>query len=276
MSAFALQAGNALCSFDEQAKPIVWARLLHVTEHWVYLMRPAATGDDGFVEWYIPAPFRHHREQVKEEMQARGLRIAEFKGPPRWYWTEQDLENMRQGVGSAAEVDKGLGTKGDRRDIDAWIRDRDTNWYYIKPLFGNSSISEVLETGAYRSWPRERAAAIGVDCRTVTRAVRLYLFSLGQLGALIPARDRQGGAGKEKFSSVLTGRKTESPREDGSSGFISTEDARQEMKAGWKKYKKKGTSVDTSTGPRDQRRQPASRRGRTVGTASLLRSRGIR
>jgi hypothetical protein len=248
MSALSLQAGKALYTFDDQGQASVWARMIYVTDSWIYLMEPSAIDEDGFVDWYVPAPFRHRHEQLIQQIDARHLRIAEFKGPPRWYWTEQDLENMRRGMGPAGEdaTDKGLGTKGDRRDVAAWISDRDLNWSYIEPLFKQYSITEVLETGVYKTWPREQAVAIGVAPRIVTRAVRLYLFSLGQLGALMPARDRQGGAGKEKFSKVLTGRKADDPRADGSRGFISTPDDRMEMAESWKKFKTKGTSVEVA------------------------------
>lgn len=241
----ALLPGKALVAFDDQANPKPWARLLRVERRWVFIMKFPRRDEDGVADWYVPAPQRLTVKQVEQEMVKRNLRLMDYQGPARWYWTDQDLANMKARVECAGEgeADKGLGTRGDRRNIDLWITERDRAWSLIEPLFNEFSIGDVLELGLYRNWPSTRATKIDVDRRYVVRACRLYMLSLGQIGALMPAFDQRGAPGVEKFSTVPTGRKTASVRSDGSRGFVTSADDRKEMQAVWKKHKKKGTSV---------------------------------
>lgn len=245
MDAQELNIGDALVSFDATATPKIAARVVHQTAKAVFLMKPPEVDERGFTQWYLAAPFRLSHERVHAWMEEEELRAKEFRGPARWYWTDAQLLSMCDPEDAANEdaCDKGLGTRGDRRDVADWIAERDLNWSYIQPLFECHSLQQVLELGLHRTWPGARARLLNVDPRRVVRAVRIYIYSLGEKGALIPARDRQGGAGKEKFSTVPTGREPEFLRADGSAGFVSTSEARTEMAAGWKKYKKKGTSV---------------------------------
>ena len=200
-----------------------------------------------------------------------------YQGPARWYWTERDLEDMKARAESGDEVDKGLGTRGDRRNIDLWITGRDLAWSYIKPLFEEFSIADVLTLGLHRHWPTARARELDVDSRQVLRAFRLYMLSLGQLGALMPAFDQRGGPGVEKYSKVPTGRRTEFERSDGSRGFAANADDRKEMQDVWKKHMKKGTSVEKvrHRGLTEHRAQSVSQNGPdavvTVRGKSLLK-----
>ncbi|WP_046110858.1 hypothetical protein [Aquincola tertiaricarbonis] len=242
----ALLPGKALVVFDDQANPEPWARLLRVRGRWAFIMKFPRRGQDGVADWYVPGPKRLTVKKVQEEMRERGLRLMDYRGPSRWYWTDQDLANMKARVecDGEDEVDKGLGTRGDRRNIDLWIAERDRAWSFVEPLFKEFSIADVLELGLYRTWPSKRAKELGVDSRHVVRACRLYMLSLGQLGALMPAFDQRGAPGVEKFSKVPTGRKTDSVRSDGSRGFAATAGDRKEMQDVWKKHKKKGMSVE--------------------------------
>jgi hypothetical protein len=242
----ALKPGMALVAFDDQANPQPWARILHVTPRMVYVMRFPRRGDDAVADWYVPAPKRLTVQQVLEEMRERNLRIMDYRGPARWYWTDRDLTDMKARVECEGEdeVDKGLGTRGDRRNIDLWVTERDRAWSCIEPLFLQHSIGEVLELGLYRSWPSGQAKQLGVDFRYVVRACRLYMLSLGQRGALMPAFDQRGAPGVEKYSAVPTGRLTESVRSDGSRGFAANAEDRKEMQEVWRTHKKKNTSVE--------------------------------
>lgn len=240
-----METGRVLVSFDSTATPHILARVVHQTARAVFLMKPPAVDEHGFTQWYLAAPFRLSHERVHAWIEGDGLQLLEFWGPARWYWTEEQLRSMcspEDPVNEAA-CDKGLGTRGDRRDVTAWIAERDLNWSYIEPLLECHTFEQILEQGLYRTWPGERARGLGVDPRQVVRALRMYIYSRGEKGSLIPARDKQGGPGKEKLSAVPTGRESEFPRADGSTGFVSAPEARSEMAAGWKKYKKKGTSV---------------------------------
>lgn len=242
----ALLPGKALVAFDDQAEPRPWARILGASKQSLFIMNFPRRDEDDVADWYVPAPRKRTVKQIQKEMQERNLRLMDYQGPSRWYWNDQDLANMKARVecDGEDEIDKGLGTRGDRRNIDLWIAERDQHWSWIEPLFSDFSIADVLEQGLYKSWPSKRAAELGIDARQVVRVLRLYLLSLGQLGALMPAYDQRGAPGVEKFSKVPTGRPVETVRTDGSTGFVATQDARTEMQEVWKKQKRKGTSVE--------------------------------
>ena len=223
-------------------------------------------GKGGIADWHVPAPQKVTVEELRTEMGDRSLTLMDYQGPARWYWTERDLADMKARAASGDEVDKGLGTRGDRRNIDLWIAGRDLAWSYIKPLFEEFSIADVLTLGLHRHWPSVRARELDVEPRQVVRALRLYMLSLGQLGALMPAFDQRGGPGVEKYSKVPTGRRTEFERSDGSRGFAANADDRKEMQDVWKKHMKKGTSVEKvrHRGLTEHRAQSVSQNGPDV------------
>lgn len=239
------QVGDALVKFDDEAKPHPWARLLHLTHQTAYLMETPGVDEHGHARWYLHAPFTLSAEQLRRKVDFEGYQALPWRGPVHWYWTDDDLQFLLAMVepSTGEPVDKGLGTVGERRDVKMWISEQNRHWGFISPLFENTTVAQVLERNLYRDWPAKRAAELGVDARLVSRALRIYLLSLGQKGSLIPAHHKQGGGGKPKFSTVPTGRPADHPRSDGTFGTVADEDARQQMRDGYRKNKKPGTSV---------------------------------
>lgn len=246
MAARQPQVGDALVKFDDHAKPQTWARLIHLTAQTAHLMETPGVDESGHAQWYLQAPFTLSAEQLVRKVEFEGYQPLPWRGPAHWYWTDDDLQFLLGMVEPSTRepVDKGLGTVGERRDVKMWISERDRNWGFISPLFEKSTIAQVLEQKLYRAWPAKRAAELDVDARLVARALRIYLLSLGEKGSLLPAHHKQGGGGKPKFSTVPTGRPAEHPRSDGTFGTVADNDAREQMRDGYRKHKKAGTSVE--------------------------------
>jgi len=215
--------------FDADGSPEVWARIVHCTEEFAYLMLLPGTNEVGHVNWYIPTP----RRAKITSLQKGDYRFVDYTGPARWYWKDKDLDQLRDADHTRCHVDE-------------WKKDRDQQLSLIRPLIEQYSLAQILERSLDKTWPSARSKEVGVERRFVVRALRMYLLSLGEEGALLPAFDKSGGRGKPKFSRVPTGRRVEHPRSDGSSGFACTESDREEIQAGWKKYKKKGVSTEVA------------------------------
>lgn len=210
--------------------------LVNVCDDLVVIARAPRVKKNGYVDNYVPSPERKSLAIFSKELQAnKNLQIVEFEPPPHWLWSEAQLRG---------EIGDGLGHRN-RRNIDIWRKKGDAAFAMIASFVEGRCTEEVILDPALSSWPAVQARASGEREVAIRRALNAYLFGMGNRRALLPGYTRSGGPGKQKFSRVDTGRPGIGAMALGHKRHAPTlsRELREQLKRGWRKYKKPGVSV---------------------------------
>lgn len=204
--------------------------------------------------WYVPFP---HDPSVDKEPGKNGRRgvaydvaaprrvqcselqechsFVDYVPPSYWLVSEDEL---RTGVLKSDVV-------GHRADLVHWRKERESNKALIAEITDSYGAYELLELGQLNALVRDLAKKGSTPHRKLRRLVRLHLFGCEHRNALLPRLARSGGRGTVKFSKTKTGRPRDAVARGKSreKGFVCSPDDRQNLLAGWRKYKKPGVSV---------------------------------
>lgn len=132
-------------------------------------------------------------------------------------------------------------------------------WNWIEPYIkqAGAGMETLLDTQAASAYARVAATKHKVNPKRIVRAIRAYLLGGMRMQALLPAWERSGAPGKQRFPkesaeggtlsrpgrrnvAVLAG-KTESL------GVLATEDVREKLRLGYRKFKtSKNISLETA------------------------------
>ena len=197
--------------------------------------------------WYVPFPLsRSNNTRAKacdypkprrlpEALITSEFSFPEFEQPKVWSLTDNELES---GVVKSDLVSP-------RTNLKAWARVKAEKIGWLKPIVENLGAYELLECGRLNDEVNSRSKALGMtSSRKLKNALYAHLLGCGNPNVHLPNRYRSGGPGQRKLSSVKTGRRRDLVAMELTSeqGFISTEDARNKMLAGYRKYKKRHVS----------------------------------
>lgn len=204
--------------------------------------RPRREEDDAAEKsakvFHLQAPRQWPTDDLRLKLSERGgsHTLVHFVEPTAWRYTDQEL---RQGFAL-----RDLG-EHHRRNTRAWLQKRDELKRWINPIVTSFSLYELLELGRLNDEVRARAKELGHKNPTrVARAMRKYLIGCGDPNALLPAWSESGCAGKVKFPKKKCGRRPRRVRRGRSTnaGFVRSEASLAFMVAGWRKYKRHGTT----------------------------------
>jgi len=162
--------------------------------------------------------------------------LVDYSEPTAWRYTDEEL---RQGFALSD-----LGQKH-RWNTRAWLEKRDEQKSWIHPIVTELTAYELLELGRLNDEVRKRAKELGhSNPAKVARAMRQYLLGCGHPNALLPAWAASGCSGQEKFPRTKCGRRPRPVLRGRSNhlGFVTTKSSRRDLVAGWRKYKKRGTT----------------------------------
>lgn len=192
---------------------------------------------------YATQPKKLDRAEVEKGLSDGTYALRKFEAPEH---LRIDLGNAQQG-GHAAP--RPLRT---RRDYSKWIRHRDKAYALIKPLVEGRHISDLLESGEFRTWPAQRAKELGISPARVYEALNKYLIG-GGVCALTPAYQYTAAPGKHRkyTKGRRPGRRNTSEREPlvpgtthpSDPGYVITETCRERLRLGYKRHANRTTTL---------------------------------
>lgn len=181
--------------------------------------------------FYVKAPQTWALDAAQLVDPNREFSLVDFNTPKHWRYTDDELLHNRSVSDS--------GNKH-RRDMKQWLEKRNILQDWIAPIVGSLTLYELLELGRLNDEVQARARQLGhKDSKKVARAMRLHLLGCGHPNALLPAWGECGSAGSMKFCASKCGRPSRQAAAGGMSarGFVLTATARDQLIAGWKKYR---------------------------------------
>ena len=224
-------------------------RIVHVARdnhvfYWIPLpqTRPQGAGLEGEPAakvFHLSAPRTWKKKDLEGKLadECGEYSLVEFTEPRAWSYTDDELE--------AGFSQSDLGQKH-RRNTKAWLEKRNQLQAWIDPIVKALSLYELLELGRLNDEVRKRAKELGhPNPVKVARAVRQFLLGCGHPNALLPGWAESGCPGREKFPTKRCGPRRRPVRRGRSNhlGFVPTRTSRANLVAGWRKYKKPGTTA---------------------------------
>lgn len=217
------------------------ARIVHQSRDGHYLWIVPLPGEKpkgkGGKVFHIKAPRRLVTAEIEDQQDQRTLSLVEFVPPTSWLLPDHELE----GGATASALGRTI-----RKDLARWHKQREEQKSWIEPILEEFGARELLECGRLTEVVRARAKALGhKGNQKVARAMRLYFLGCGNPNALLPAWGNSGARGQPKFASKKAGRPRRAVARGHSldTGYICTEEDRQKLSDGWRKYKKRRDSV---------------------------------
>lgn len=202
---------------------------------------------DNEAYYWIPFPekngkgFRRHfikaaRKSLKADLDEKTTSLVQFVAPETWALTEEQLTNNST---------RSLSRKT-RRNLQKWKSERDRTFDWIKPLFDDYKLAQILDTETLLRWAKDRKVELGLKSHEpLIRAVRCYLLGGQNKNSLLPGWDASGGQGTPKLYTKLPGRKnvaTARGETDKTAPILKASD-RDKLHRGWVKYKRGNRTI---------------------------------
>jgi len=236
-----LSIGCALRAQRSDGEPSLYGRIVHLDRRNNLVVIAKFPGKDkhGNRKNYVPKPISCDLAALEMQIRQGDYSAAEFDTPSHWLLTPDQLRtNAATGM-----------VHRSRRNLRSWLRRRAEAYQLIRPFVHGRTIEEIVTDPAFVGWAERRARELNMKGGSrIQRTLNAYILALGNRNGLLPWYSRCGNPGKQKFSSVKTGRPVDvgdiSRGRD--TGANCDEFARVHFALGWKKYKVRGVSVRTA------------------------------
>ncbi|MBU0918053.1 hypothetical protein [Aquabacterium parvum] len=236
-----LSIGCALRAQRSGGEPRLYGRIVHLDKRDNLVVIAKFPGKDkhGNRKNYVPKPISCDLAALEMQIRQGDYSVAEFDTPSHWLLTPDQLRtNASTGM-----------VHRSRRNLRSWLRRRAEAYQLIRPFVHGRTIEEIVTDPAFVGWAERRARELNIKGGSrIQRTLNAYILALGNRNGLLPWYSRCGNPGKQKFSSVKTGRPVDvgdiSRGRD--TGANCDEFARVHFALGWKKYKVRGVSVRTA------------------------------
>lgn len=236
-----LSIGCALRAQRSGGEPRLYGRIVHLDKRDNLVVIAKFPGKDkhGNRKNYVPKPISCDLAALEMQIRQGDYSVAEFDTPSHWLLTPDQLRtNASTGM-----------VHRSRRNLRSWLRRRAEAYQLIRPFVHGRTIEEIVTDPAFVGWAERRARELNMKGGSrIQRTLNAYILALGNRNGLLPWYSRCGNPGKQKFSSVKTGRPVDvgdiSRGRD--TGANCDEFARVHFALGWKKYKVRGVSVRTA------------------------------
>lgn len=236
-----LSIGCALRAQRSGGEPRLYGRIVHLDKRDNLVVIAKFPGKDkhGNRKNYVPKPISCDLAALEMQIRQGDYSVAEFDTPSHWLLTPDQLRtNASTGM-----------VHRSRRNLRSWLRRRAEAYQLIRPFVHGRTIEEIVTDPAFVGWAERRARELNMKGGSrIQRTLNAYILALGNRNGLLPWYSRCGNPGKQKFSSVKTGRPVDvgdiSRGRD--TGANCDEFARVHFALGWKKFKVRGVSVRTA------------------------------
>ena len=226
-----LESGIVLRQHDDQGYADI-GRVVDVDEEACYWIPFRQKDAAGHLRHFIKAVRRSTITEINE----KGISFVEFVAPATWSLTEEEL---------ATNSVKNLSRKT-RRNLHKWKAERDRLFEWIKPLFAEYKLAQIIDTETLLRWAKARQTELGLKSHEpLIRAVRCYLLGGQSKNSLLPGWDASGGLGEPKICKTRPGRKNVAAAagQEEMAAPILNEPNRDKLHRGWLKYKKGSRSI---------------------------------